>query len=355
MMRRLFSISALSIVLTLTTSFLLFFSLPAHSAAREKPIVLTLNFPIPPIHTRWQNALKPWCDEIAKRTNNRVEIKPYFAQALSTMAENYDSVVKGIADMAECAIGLKPGRLPLMEQVMYFVTPSITINKPSEMIMRMYRELPELQNEFRETKMLFLHMNGNMAFGTSKKKINKIDDCKGLKMCVIGSGLLMDKFKALGFSTVFMPMSDIYMALERGVLDGTQVDWDLCVSRRWGDVTKYIVQVTMLTPTFYMVMNKKKWASLPPDIQQVFEEMSGDYAARKFDEYWKNAELSAKKKWETEMGGTTIILSKEEMEKVDNLILPVITKYVEDSEKKGPQLRKVYNRFVELEKEYVIR
>jgi TRAP-type C4-dicarboxylate transport system substrate-binding protein len=353
-MRRLFSISALSIVLTLTTIALLLFNLPAHAAAREKPIVLTLNLPIPPIHTRWQGAIKPWCDEIAKRTNNRVEIKPYFAQALSTMAENYDSIVKGIADMAECAIGLKPGRLPIMEQMMYFVAPSVGIDKPSALIWRMYEELPELQNEFKETKLLFLHMNGHMGFGTTKKKIEKIDDCKGLKMDALGSGLLVDKFNALGFSTVFMPMSDIYMALERGVLDGTQIDWDLGVSRRWGDVVKYINQITMLTPAFYMIMNKKKWDSLPPDIQQVFEEMSGEYAARQFDEYWENAEMSAKKKWETEMGGTTILFSKEEMQKADNLIVPVISKYVEDSEKNIPGIGKVYHRFLELEKVYAV-
>ena len=354
-MRRLFCVSTLSIVLALTTFFLLFLSAPAKSASSEKPIVLTLNLPIPPVHTRWQNALKPWCDEIARRTNNRVEIKPYFAQALSTMAENYDSVVKGVADMGECAIGLKPGRLPATEQMMYFCRPSITLNKPSQMMMKMYRELPELRNEFKEAKVLFLHMSGNMGFGTSKKKINKIEDVKGLKMNVVGSGLLMDKFKALGFSTVFMPMADIYMALEKGVVEGTHVSYDLCISRRWGDIIKHIVPITMNTPNFYMAMNQKKWASLPPDIQQVFEEMSGDPAALKFDEYWETAELAAKKKWETEIGGVTTILPREEMEKIDQLIVPVISKFVEDSGKKGLKLEKVYQRFIELEKEYAMR
>ena len=354
MMSKLTRLLTLSIVLTLTLSFL-FFNLPVSSAASEKPIVLTLNNAIPPIHTRWHKALKPWCDEIEKRTNNRVKIKPYFAQALSSMAENYDSVAKGIADMAECAIGLKPGRLPLMEQLMYFCRPSVSLNKPSQMMMRMYREMPELQNEFKETKLLFLHMSGNMGFGTSKKKINTIEDVEGLKMCVIGSGLLMDKFKALGFRTVFMPMSDIYMALDRGVVDGSHVSYDLCISRRWGDIIKNIVPITMNTPNFYMVMNQKKWNSLPPDIQKVFEEVSGEYAARQFDAYWEAAELAAKKKWEGELGGETTVFSKEEMEKIDNMILPVISKFVEESKKKGLDLDKVYKRFTELEKEHTLR
>ncbi len=258
-MRRFSCIATLSIVLTLTLFSLLFLSSPAQSASKEKPIILTLNNAIPPVHTRWQKALKPWCDEIAKRTDNRVQIKPYFAQALSSMAENYDSVVKGIADMAECAIGLKPGRLPLMEQMMYFCRPSVSLKNPSQMMMQMYREMPELQNEFKDTKLIFLHMSGNMGFGTTKKTINTVEDMKGLKMSVIGSGLLMEKFKALGFSTVFLPMSDIYMGLERGVVDGSHLSYDLCVSRRWGDMIRNIVPITMNTPNFYMVMNLKKW------------------------------------------------------------------------------------------------
>ena len=43
------------------------------------------------------------------------------------------------------------------------------------------------------------------------------------------------------------------------------------------------------------------------------------------------------------------------MQKADNLIVPIISKYVEDSEKNIPGIGKVYNRFVELEKGYAVK
>ena len=41
----------------------------AQKSAAEEPIVLTFNLGMPPIHQRWVNAIKPWCDELEKRSN----------------------------------------------------------------------------------------------------------------------------------------------------------------------------------------------------------------------------------------------------------------------------------------------
>lgn len=51
-----------------------------------------------PIHNRWTRALKPWADEIEKRSEGRIVIEPYFAQAISKQAEVVESVRTGIAD-----------------------------------------------------------------------------------------------------------------------------------------------------------------------------------------------------------------------------------------------------------------
>ena len=44
----------------------------AQKSAAEEPIVLTFNLGMPPIHQRWVNAIKPWCDELEKRSNGRI-------------------------------------------------------------------------------------------------------------------------------------------------------------------------------------------------------------------------------------------------------------------------------------------
>ena len=69
----------------------------AQKSAAEEPIVLTFNLGMPPIHQRWVNAIKPWCDELEKRSNGRIKIEPYFANALGKRSDAMDSVRTGIA------------------------------------------------------------------------------------------------------------------------------------------------------------------------------------------------------------------------------------------------------------------
>ena len=63
----------------------------AQKSAAEEPIVLTFNLGMPPIHQRWVNAIKPWCDELEKRSNGRIKIEPYFANALGKRSDAMDS------------------------------------------------------------------------------------------------------------------------------------------------------------------------------------------------------------------------------------------------------------------------
>lgn len=71
----------------------------AASPAMAAPeYILSLNLAIAPIHNRWTRALKPWADEIEKRSEGRIVIEPYFAQAISKQAEVVESVRTGIAD-----------------------------------------------------------------------------------------------------------------------------------------------------------------------------------------------------------------------------------------------------------------
>lgn len=84
----------------------------AQKSAAEEPIVLTFNLGMPPIHQRWVNAIKPWCDELEKRSNGRIKIEPYFANALGKRSDAMDSVRTGIADLAKRLSAPTPARSP---------------------------------------------------------------------------------------------------------------------------------------------------------------------------------------------------------------------------------------------------
>jgi TRAP-type C4-dicarboxylate transport system substrate-binding protein len=102
------------------------------------------------------------------------------------------------------------------------------------------------------------------------KKITSVDELKGLKIRT--SPMYIDFLKALGATPVETAPGDVYQALERGVVDGFM--WPLVSIRGygWHEVSKYVVGPPFYKVSHPLLMNAKKWDSLPKHIQQVLME-----------------------------------------------------------------------------------
>ncbi len=327
---------------------------PAKAQTKQeiKPIELTFNTPLPPVHTRWTQALAIWCKELEKRTGGRVKVTPYFSETLSPLKDCYDSVVKGMADFGESWFGSKPGQFPILETILSCNSPHILMKNPTKAIMELYKTFPAIREELKQTKVLCLHGGTPLAnAATTKRVVRNISDLKGLKLNITRNSLVMEKWKALGVSVVNLAMGDVYMGLQRGVLDGTHANYEILIGRRWGELVKHATFVLNDGyPTFFFVMNLDKWNKLPRDIQNIIEELSGDYLTEFFGNYWWNKEQSSRQQWEREMGGRSYSLSKEELEQVNRLVNPIIEDYVSKMEAKGVRIREIYKKLHEIEK-----
>jgi len=343
MMKKLFFISVISVVVV---SALIFGGCP--KPAPTEVIELTLNLPTPPTHSRWLKVTEPLIKKIEEETGGRVDIVPYHAGALSTLPENYDSIVNGLADMGETFIGAKVGRFPLIENLLSTSPVSLNLENTSTLMWELYESSPELQDEFKETKVLCLHAVLPQGICSVEKPITSLEDIKGLKYNVTGAPIGVQKATALGASVVSIPMADVYMGAEKGVIEAAIGSWSLFLSRNWGDVFKYYTPLSINQSTFYFVMNKDKWNSLPEDIQQIFEKYTGAYAADMYGQVWLQEELESKEVWEKEMGGTTVYFSEEELVKADALVAPAIENYIAEMESKGYPYRDLYQRYLEL-------
>ena len=69
---------------------------------------------------------------------------------------------------------------------------------------------------------------------TKSAPILKLDDIKGKKLGFEGGGLRFETMQALGASVVGMNMSDLYQAMQGGIIDGIVMDFDPLISRRYG-------------------------------------------------------------------------------------------------------------------------
>lgn len=352
-MRR-FLIVALIIFLFLNVLFN--FQINAQTKQEFKTIELTFNTPLPPVHTRWSQALAVWCKELEKRTMGRIKVTPYFSETLSPLKDCYDSVVKGMADFGESWFGSKPGQFPILESILSLNSPHILMRNPTKAIMELYKTFPAIREELKQAKVLGLHAGTPLCnVTTTRRVVRTLSDLKGLKLNVTRNSLVMAKWKALGLSVVNLAMGDVYMGLQRGVLDGTHANYEILIGRRWGELVKHATFVLNDGyPTFFFVMNLDKWNKLPADIQKIIEELSGDYLTEFFGNYWWNKEQSSKQQWEKEMGGHSYSLSKEELEQVNKIVTPIIDEHISKMESKGVHIREIYKRLNEIEKTLAI-
>ena len=104
-------------------------------------------------------------------------------------------------------------------------------------------------------------MHANLAFHIfSKKKIEKMADFKGFVCRVMP--LYVPFMKSIGASPVTMPPTEVYTALQRGVVEGFM--WPVFISDwGWQEVVKYVIFPGVFQIEAATVMNIKKWNSIP--------------------------------------------------------------------------------------------
>jgi len=114
--------------------------------------------------------------------------------------------------------------------------------------------------------------DGNLAVWANKP-IRTVEDFKGMK--IRASGILPSlNMKAMGAAPITVAGPEIPEAILRGVLDAALSDRSWAFGVGVGDVTTHLNRWTF-TPSFAnsIVVNKEKFDSLPPDLQQILLDM----------------------------------------------------------------------------------
>ncbi len=160
-----------------------------------------------------------------------------------------------------------------------------------------------------------------------------MDDLKGMK--VRATGLSLKIVNALGGAPVGMPQGDTYESLQKGVVDATLCPIETLKGWKQGEVISSITEVPAVgyTTAMFVVMNSKKWASLPADIQKVFTEVSKEWVAR-HGQAWDQADADGRA-FVQGLKRETISLSPEEQQRWKQAVQPVMDVYVKAAQEKN--------------------
>jgi C4-dicarboxylate-binding protein DctP len=106
---------------------------------------------------------------------------------------------------------------------------------------------------------------------TANKKLITPADYKGVKFRIQSSKVLEAQFRALGAIPQVMAFSDVYQALQTGVVDGQENTTSNIYSQKMHEVQKYMTMTNHGYIGYVVVTNKKFWDGLPADIRGQLE------------------------------------------------------------------------------------
>jgi TRAP-type C4-dicarboxylate transport system substrate-binding protein len=252
---------------------------------RAQTIELKLAHFMSPVHVQHQKSFEPYAKKVEELSGGKVTVKVFPGGALGGPTQLPDAVKAGITDIAFIIPSYTTGRF-LRSSVLdlpFMVGSAVHATKVLYDVYDKY-----LAEDFKEYKVLWLYSCGPGQLHSRATPIGKLEDLKGTKMRA-PSAYMSKALQLMGASPVSMPISELTVSLQKGVMDGMLTPFSALTDFRCFELIKYIAEVDFYVSPMAVVMNKEKLASLPDSAKKSLEEAAGRpwglHAAAVYDEH----------------------------------------------------------------------
>jgi len=219
-----------------------------------------------PADTLYNKACQMFADEAARLSSGRLKVEIYPASQLGTIPEMLSATQVGSLTLTMAVPAWYSNFIKPLDA---FTLPYI-VSSPEKLKSgldgRLGAEIARMGDA------VGFHVLGYWLIG-SRHIVNKVHavhkpaDCQGLKLRVINSQVYIQTFRALGASTVALDPSELYVALQQGVVDGFEYPLPDLVSIKLYEVSKFLSLDAHTTDFFIVSINKGVWDGLTPDDQ----------------------------------------------------------------------------------------
>lgn len=277
---------------------------------------------MPSGHPYVEGAFQPFADMVAEKTGDKVTVRVYSGGELGPgPVEQYNRAVDGVADFAISLPGYTASAFPL---TLTAELPGV-IN-PETGTQDLWDNIDLFADEYRRVQLISLWSSAPNVLYTRDVAVRSPADVQGMNIRVPSrnAGLQVE---AWGGSPVSMPVTEIYNAMQTGVIDGAMIDTTATRAFRLGEVANYLTLGFDATNSpFFVVMNRDAWASLSAEEQEAVAEAGREASllANKTQLSVAEAGIAAF----SEMGGEVVQLSAEEAEAFNVLSTPVVDQVV---------------------------
>ena len=169
--------------------------------------------------------------------------------------------------------------------------------------------------------------SGARSFYTKNKPINTPEDAKGQKIRVLQSKIFVDFAEAMGASGTPMSYSEVYSALQTGLIDGAENNPpSLWAMKHYESAKYYALDEHMMVPEV-IIISKKVWDTLSPEDQKIVAQAALDSSTYEKKLWAEYSEQALK-----ELAAQGVVISKPDKEPFRKAVASMYDKYPEYKE-----------------------
>jgi C4-dicarboxylate-binding protein DctP len=309
--------------------------------AQAADVTMRLSHQFPPAHHSAKN-MEQFAADVKALSGGAVEVQIFGAAQLFKPNQHHAAVAGGKIESAimlnfqwggaipEMSVTLIPYLMSRVELMKTFVGSDAA-------------KLLDAKMEAKGVKNLAWLVDANDGIFTSAKHpLIKPEDFKGVK--IRGLNKLFDAgLAAMGASPTPMPGSEVYQALQTGVIDAGFTGVQAANSRRFYEVQKYGVASSIILAYDVLVVNPQWWAKLSPEARKAIEEAVKKAEARAMP---KSDEIPAERITVLRDKGMNVTVLTPEQEKVmADAMQPAVIKAFEASGPDAVKLIEMLKKF----------
>lgn len=208
---------------------------------------------------------------VEKTSGGKLKVNLYPGGQLGTFPEMIQGVMKGSIEMALVNV------IPLnnfYKKSMIFGLPGVFESREecSAILQGAWgQEFNKGIEEALGVKVLLHYSSGMRNFTNSKKELRVPEDAKGLTFRTMESPVSMKMVEALGAKAVPIASSEMYIAMQNKVVDGQENPITSIIQDLTYEVQKYAVLDGHFTSSMMLMMNKKLYDGLTPELQAIIQ------------------------------------------------------------------------------------
>ncbi|UWR13345.1 TRAP transporter substrate-binding protein [Sulfitobacter mediterraneus] len=225
-----------------------------------------------------QAAAEVFAEKVKEYTEARYEVRIFPAGQLANDPKAIEQLMLGGVDFTVSATGSYATHLASLNlTAMPFLVDSY------EQGWDLYDNSAWLQGEFDKLPEVGFRVLATWEAGfrsfTTNEPLASPADAANMKMRVYPNDMIRWSMEAIGFQTVVMPITDVYLAIQQGTVNGQENPVDTIKSLRFYEVAPYVTLTRHVYSPLPLTVSEATWGKFSPEDQEAVKKAAAEAAA----------------------------------------------------------------------------